>query len=267
MSASPPIITLITDFGLHDEFVGVVKGVMLEINRNTRIVDISHHIAPQDVRMASHLLARSYSHFPPDTVHLVVVDPGVGSSRHILAVSDGNHFFVGPDNGVLTPVLQKETNLNIHRVTNSELFLSNVSNTFHGRDIMAPVAALLASGFAIDKVGPRIDPNSCTLANSPQCRIVDDFLMGEISHVDRFGNLCTNIKNKNVDTFSHNTATVIKVGNVSIDTFATTYSNQKASALLVLYDSNGFLEIALNRGNAADFLKLAPGDPVHLKRR
>lgn len=261
------LVTLITDFGLTDEYAGVIKGVMLSYNPEIHIIDISHLIPPQDIQTASHLLTRSYDYFPPCTVHLVIVDPGVGSGRPILAVKKDSHYFVGPDNGIFTPIIKSTGLLSIYRVTESNLFLEKVSNTFHGRDIMAPVAARLASGFAIENVGSRVNVEDCVLRSSASCSIIDHVLHGEITHVDTFGNLCTNISRRDVDRFSKGQKITIKTGEPpekTVATFCSTYAGQAENELLALYDSHDFLEIAENRGSASQRLKLSAGSKISL---
>lgn len=262
-----PLLTLITDFGLTDEYVGVIKGVILSYNPAIHIIDISHLIPPQNIQTASHLLARSYNYFPPCTVHLAIVDPGVGSDRSILAIKKDSHYFVGPDNGIFTPIIKSAGCLSIYRVTESNLFLEKVSNTFHGRDIMAPVAARLASGFAVENVGPQINVGDCFLSGAASCSIIDDVLYGEITHVDTFGNLCTNISRREVERFSRGRKVVINTGKPleeKVETFCSSYTGQAKNALLALYDSHDFLEIAENTGNASQRLKLSVGSKVSL---
>lgn len=265
-----PLVTLITDFGLTDEYVGVVKGVILCRNPALRIVDISHLIPPQDISSASHLLIRSYGFFPPGTVHLVIVDPGVGSDRPLLAIYSDAYFFVGPDNGIFTPLLNGAKPPVVHRITNSDLFLPRVSTTFHGRDIMAPVAAQLATGLPITRVGPQVLPQDCLLNGPGSCAVFHDVLHGAITHVDQFGNLCTNISRSDVDGLSGGRKLSLQIGKDAqlLDIpLASAYVDQEKYGLLVLYDSHDFLEIAVNRGNAAQRLQAATGDKILLFRR
>lgn len=265
-----PLITLITDFGLTDEYVGVVKGVILCHNPALRIVDISHLIPPQDISSASHLLTRSYGFFPPGSVHLVIVDPGVGSNRPLLAIHAEAYFFVGPDNGIFTPLLNGVRPPAVHRITESDLFLPRVSATFHGRDIMAPVAAQLATGLPISRVGPPVLPKDCLLNGPGACAVIDDVLHGEIVHVDRFGNLCTNISRSDVEGLSGGQKLSVQIGEDEqlLDVpLASSYVGQEKNGLLALYDSHDFLEIAVNRGSAAQRLQAVTGGKVLLFRR
>jgi S-adenosyl-L-methionine hydrolase (adenosine-forming) len=265
-----PIVTLITDFGLTDEYVGVVKGVMLCHNPALRIVDISHLIPPQNISRASHLLNRSYRFFPPGSVHLVIVDPGVGSNRPLLAIHAEAYFFVGPDNGIFTAILNGVRPPIVHRITESDLFLPRVSATFHGRDIMAPVAAQLATGLPITRVGPPILPKNCLLNVPGSSAVINDVLHGEITHVDRFGNLCTNISRSEVEKFAEGKKLSFRIGEEAeiLDMpLASSYVGQEKNGLVALYDSHDFLEIAVNRGNAAQRLQAATGCKVLLFRR
>jgi S-adenosylmethionine hydrolase len=265
-----PFVTLITDFGLTDEYVGVVKGVMLCHNPALRIVDISHLIPPQNISSASHLLTRSYRFFPPGTVHLVIVDPGVGSDRPLLAIHADVYFFVGPDNGIFTPILNGTRPPTVHRITESDLFLPKVSATFHGRDIMAPVAAQLATGLPIARVGPPVLPQDCLLSGLGSCAVIHDVLHGEITHVDRFGNLCTNISRRDVEGFCGGQVLSVQMGEdgeILYLPLASSYVGQGKNDLLALYDSHDFLEIAVNRGNAAQRLQAETGCKVLLFHR
>ncbi|MGR3218622.1 MAG: SAM hydrolase/SAM-dependent halogenase family protein, partial [Candidatus Anammoxibacter sp.] len=156
MPQSPSIVTLLTDFGLHDEYVGVMKGVILGIDRSARIIDLSHSIKPQDIIGAAYVLLSAYKYFPAGTVNLVVVDPGVGSDRKIICVKTKDHIFLAPDNGILSILIAHETPEIIIEVTNKKYFLPEVSNTFHGRDIFAPVAAHLANGVKPEELGEEL---------------------------------------------------------------------------------------------------------------
>ena len=262
-----PLLTLLTDFGLNDEYVGVVKGVILTYAPDAHIVDITHLVPPQSVRAASHLLARAYPYFPPGTVHLVVVDPGVGTSRAILAVAADGQFFVGPDNGVFTPVFLRATSLAVHRVTASHLFLTKVGATFHGRDIMAPIAARLAAGLDLNTVGPAMPVQDCIHAHYGKTFRKGGMLLGEILHVDRFGNLCTNIVRQEVESFAAGREVVVRIREGLIIPFCQSYAEQAAGTLLALYDSHDHLEIAVNLGNAAQELNMAAGATICLLLR
>ncbi|MCD6224235.1 MAG: SAM-dependent chlorinase/fluorinase, partial [Deltaproteobacteria bacterium] len=188
------IITLLTDFGVEDEYVGIMKGVILSINPSSTIVDITHQIAPQDIIAAAYRIKFSYKYFPEKTVHLVIVDPGVGSGRPLLAAKIQGHFFLAPDNGILTPLLDDGDIDTLVFVENSEYFLDSVSQTFHGRDIFAPVAAHISKGIDIMELGKLADIKSLARLSVEKPFIADNGeLSGIIVSIDRFGNLITNI--------------------------------------------------------------------------
>ncbi|RPH42329.1 MAG: hypothetical protein EHM86_02715 [Desulfobulbaceae bacterium] len=262
--ATRPIITLTTDFGLDDEYVGAVKGVLLSLLPDVQLVDITHSIAPQDIRKAAIIIGRACSFFPDTTIHLAVVDPGVGSARPILAIKTTRGYFVGPDNGIFTAILQSESTIKIHHVTNSELFLSPISRTFHGRDIMAPVAARLAAGMNICKVGPPVASNACYMLTACSPQIAGHHLTGEIISRDRFGNLRTNISEKDIKAFAGNRDISLKIGSKKTRGICSTYAEASAGELITVVDSFGSIEIAVICGNAADELHAAVGDKVSI---
>src|SRR5947209_903704 len=206
------IITLTTDFGLADPFIGIMKGVMLGIAPNAQLVDITHEIRSFDILEAAFIIDSTYRYFPDGTVHLIVVDPGVGSARRPLAAAAKGHTFVAPDNGVLSFVLRTDSTAqtpSAYWITNHSLFLNSVSQTFHGRDIFAPVAAHLARGTPIESVGPRIvDFVKKTL---PKPHFQGDRLVGTVLHLDKFGNIITNLRRHHLGRdFS------IRVGGLSV---------------------------------------------------
>jgi S-adenosylmethionine hydrolase len=266
MTAAPPLITLTTDFGLHDEYLGALKGVLLSFLYEARIVDISHLIAPQDVLGASMVLAGSAPFFPDGTVHLVVVDPGVGSDRRILAIKTARHIFVGPDNGVFSPFLQTEPVV-IHHITNSALFRFPVSPTFHGRDIMAPIAARLAGGMDISVVGPAVPLETCCFLATSAPVSTGGQLHGQIVSKDHFGNLRTNISKDEIANLSGAGELVLQAGGRTATGLHATYTEKRPGELIALIDSRGFLEIAVVEGNAAATTKMGVGDLFILSRR
>lgn len=261
-----PIITLTTDFGLLDEYVGALKGVLLSFLYNARIIDISHLIAPGDIFGASVILARSAAFFPERTVHLAVVDPEVGSNRRILAVQTARYIFVGPDNGIFSPFLQSEPAV-VHHITNNTLFRSPVSTTFHGRDIMAPIAARLAGGMDISVVGPAVSLETCALLTPPASIRIDNQLYGQIISKDHFGNLRTNISKNEIENLSGEGKFILQIGDKAITGLNSTYAEQEPGTLIALIDSQGFLEIAVVKGNAGVITKMGIGDPFMLSRR
>lgn len=232
----------------------MMKGVILGICPEAPIVDISHEINPQDVSAASFILANSVDFFPQGTIHLAVVDPGVGSDRRVLCVSSNGHFFVAPDNGILKYILARQEHVVIN-VSNSEYFLPRVSYTFHGRDIFAPVAAHLAAGVDFRKLGEEIhdfDPGEL-----PQLEQYGNEIKGEIVYVDRFGNLISNIP---ADKLHENIRTRIRGSGIT--GLSTCYSDGHAGELIALIGSSGFLEVALNFGNASERLKCSEGEKI-----
>jgi S-adenosylmethionine hydrolase len=264
------VITIVSDFGVDDEYVGVMKGVMLSINPTVSVVDITHRIAPQNVLQAAYLIPSYYHFFPQKTVHIVVVDPGVGSRRSILAVNHESHFFIAPDNGVLTLLLNAEKSDTIIRVDNSDFFLEPLSSTFHGRDIFASVGAHLSRGTKLDAFGTRTDVKDTMRLKGLNCRLSQTGeLIGKVVSVDRFGNLITNIDSLSLAAFCEKKASKklqIHIGAVAISGLSRAYSDAAPKALLAYVGSRNYLEIAVNRGNAKEHLKARMGDPVRLTR-
>jgi len=257
-----PVITLTTDFGLDDPFVGIMKGVILNIAPDTKIIDITHNIEPQNIIQAALVLNASYPWFPRKTVHIVIVDPGVGGKRRPMVVQSKFQFFVGPDNGVLTPVLDSKNRL--YQLTNKKYFLKNVSNTFHGRDIFAAVAAWITTGVAASKMGPRIlKPEFLAL---PQPQIKKGTLQGEIIYKDRFGNLTTNISseliNEKLPSFDK---IKIQAGKQIINGLAKAYNDIKPGQTGAIINSWNQLEIFCREADAAKKLKLKLGQSLTLK--
>ncbi len=256
-----PIITLTTDFGLRDDYVGTVKGVILSHCRDAVIVDLTHAIEAQNITDAAMSIAHSYRFFPPGTVHVVVVDPRVGSSREILALRACGHLFIAPDNGVLTPFFEQDRFQDAFILKNEKFFAESVSNTFHGRDIMAPVAAMLACGLDIAQIGPRIAKSNCCRLRLPKAAVGIDKLTGEIIHADHFGNLRTSITKKDIASFPGH-GLQIKVAGHLIDGISAAYSDGTPGDTIALFDSRGHLEIAVNGGSAALTLGCRTGDEV-----
>jgi S-adenosylmethionine hydrolase len=263
-----PVITILSDFGNDDEYVGVIKGVVLSICPPASIVDITHRIDPQDIHQAAYLIPSYYHFFPVGTVHIVVVDPGVGSQRSILAVNHREHFFIAPDNGVLTLLLNAEKSDTIIRVDNSDYFLEPLSSTFHGRDIFAAVGAHLSCGTKLDALGSSMDVKDMVRLKDLGCRISQTGeLIGKIVSIDRFGNLITNIDSISLDSFCEKGALrrpQIHIGSFVISGLSNTYTDAAPTAPLALIGSRNYLEIAVNAGNAKENLKAQKGDPVRL---
>ena len=242
------IITLTTDFGTDDGFVGSVKGVILSINPGVSIVDISHTVNPYDILGGAFVLYQAYSYFPENTIHIAVVDPGVGSKRQAIIIETDKHTFVGPDNGIFSLVLKNERPKRIISLTNEEYFSNDVSNTFHGRDIFAPVAARLALGEAVSNVGDELEKIEIADWGEPQC--MEDRLEGTVLHIDRFGNLITNILTEDILSFSKESSIQIHVGEKTIKGLSKTYSDGKKGEPIALIGSSNLLEIACNMDSA-----------------
>jgi hypothetical protein len=258
------IITLTTDFGKHDWFAGTMRGVILGINPRVHVVDVTHEIAGGDIRAGAFALMASCNVFPKDTVHVAVVDPGVGSQRRAIAVRTAKYFFVGPDNGVLSFALMREEIKSIHALENEKYFWKPVSRTFHGRDIFAPVAAHLSRGVAIHKFGPRL--KGFVRLPWPGLRIHEGGVQGEIVCVDRFGNLITNIDAEGLRVFGDKPCEVF-AKRKRLCAIAPFYSAVQFGQPLAVLGSTGFLEIAVNGASAAGRFGLQPGDQVKVQRR
>jgi len=257
-------ISLITDFGLSDNFAGVMKGVILNINPDAKIVDICHEVKPQDIFEAAFLLKGSFRYFPSGTVHLVVVDPGVGSERSKILVKTKKYFFVGPDNGVLSLALKEEPPIKIIEITNRKYFLRPVSDTFHGRDIFAPVAAYLSCGLDIDEFGNPI--KSIQPLELPKIKKTEKSLSGEIIYIDRFGNLVSNIDQDTFKNFTKNKKFKIYIKDKIIDKLSHSYTEEHPLKPLAIMDSFHYLEIALNSGSAKDYLGINRAEKVVIQR-
>jgi S-adenosylmethionine hydrolase len=262
------IITLLTDFGTEDEYVGLMKGVILSINPSAAIVDITHQIAPQNIVQAAFSVHASYRYFPDRSVHLVVVDPGVGTGRDLLVLEMRKHLFVAPDNGVLTLLLSESGIATIVRVTNSDFFLKTVSRTFHGRDIIAPVGAHLSKGIDLRAMGEEVNPKCAVRLDDLQPRTLENgTIIGKIVAIDHFGNLISNIEYRKlavVDAAGRQKRITVKIGSHHICGLSETYGSVPPQAPLALIGSRGYLEIALNQGSAGQFFNARPGDSVQV---
>lgn len=258
------IITLQTDFGIQDEYVGVLKGVILSIHPEVTIVDVTHGISPYNVVEAAYSLKFSYSYFPEGTVHLAVVDPGVGTRRAIIALQYQGHIFIAPDNGLLSLLIRESAPKAIFRVENEMLYRHPVSKTFHGRDVFAPVAAHLSKGLALESVGPPLRVNQVRdlSIKDPQTN-ADGELEGRIIAVDRFGNLITNISEKDLAPINKETM-VTWVGDRRVVGLAENYAQGLSGEPLAIVGSRGCLEIAVNGGSAADLLNAGQGMAVRI---
>ncbi len=264
------IISLATDFGLSDPYAGVMKGVILSIAPHARIVDLSHGIGAQDVSSAAFLIDSAFGFFPEKTVHVIVVDPGVGSERAVIAAEAADHFFLAPDNGVLTKILARGSTEALVRVENPEFFRHPVSRTFHGRDIFAPVAARMASGEPLDSFGPRCSPADLVRLRLPVPYVSDTGeLSGEVVTIDHFGNLITNLDEKRLARFSPGGSADdlwICIGDNWIKGLSDSYQAVAPGQLLAIIGSSGYLEISVNSGNARSRCGAEKGSPVRVAR-
>jgi S-adenosylmethionine hydrolase len=257
------IITLTTDFGLSDWFVGAMKGVLLRIQPRAQLVDITHQIPPGDIRAGAFALASCYSLFPRRTVHLAVVDPGVGSSRAAIVVQTKDFLFVGPNNGVLSFALDREVIRSVRRLENPKFFRPSVSRTFHGRDVFAPIAAHLSKGAALAELGPEVSEYTRLPQANARRRGLER--IGEVIYIDHFGNTITNISDADLAQFDFR---VLKIHlrkckkTIPLHEF---YQAVPPGQALGLIGSTGFLEIAINGGNAARAMGLKIGEPIAVR--
>jgi hypothetical protein len=262
------IITLLTDFGTRDEYVGLMKGVILSINPSVTIVDITHRIDSQDIVQAAYAIHATYRYFPAGSVHLIVVDPGVGTGRSLLAFEMRKQYFVAPDNGVLTLLFNEDAVTSLVRLTNSDFFLDTVSRTFHGRDIIAPVGAHISEGVDLHQLGAEIAPADAVRLENIHPRISDaGEITGTVVAVDHFGNLISNIDYQTltqVEQIVQKNKIRIQIGSHTIDGFYQAYDNVRPNSPLGLIGSRGYLEIAVNKGNAAQILNARKGDRVRV---
>jgi S-adenosyl-L-methionine hydrolase (adenosine-forming) len=258
------VITLLTDFGLADYFVGAVKGAILSIHPGAQLIDLSHEVPPHDIQFAAFTLAACAREFPARTIHLVVVDPGVGSERRPIVVESADQLFVGPDNGVFTHVYHGDNSARVFHATRAELFRPQPSHTFHGRDIFGPLAAHLDLGFHVEEVGPAIT-DSIQLADVFSSRIRPNEVVGSVIHIDRFGNCVTNLTEQQL---SFGTPATFEIdGRVRVTRLARTYaagadSNNDPIAYI---GSAGYWEIGIWRTSVADKLSIARGMEVRVK--
>lgn len=256
------VITLLTDFGTADYFVAAVKGVILTSNPRISIIDITHEIPPQDIESAAFTLLTCYRDFPAETIHVAVVDPGVGSSRRPIVVKAGSYYFVGPDNGLFSYVYDNETSHETFHVTANEYFRQPVSPSFHGRDVFAPVAAALSKGIEPAALGPQIT-DEVRLAPLSPVKEKDGKVIGRIIHIDRFGNCITNFTP--ADMPASNQLELLVNGQL-VRTVRGFFTDEHLSKdeLFAIWGSAGFLELSINGRSAATHLGAKRGDAVIL---
>ncbi|MBF0585657.1 SAM-dependent chlorinase/fluorinase [Prosthecochloris sp. N3] len=264
---SPPVIALLTDFGLRDPYVGIMKGVIASISPQANVIDITHAVIPQNIRHGALLLAASSPWFAEGTIFVAVVDPGVGSSRRPIALETDRGTFIAPDNGVLSIVMRQHAPVSCHHITNPEVMLPSPGATFHGRDIFSPAAAHLAAGRTIGELGPKIDPGSCTRTGFPEPHIgrQGSHIRGEVLYSDIYGNLVTSIECSLIE--GHPEQWQVEAGTQVLQNIRRTYSDVAEGEPLAYCGSSGYLEIAVRNGSAAAQLDLDAGDAVTLLRR
>jgi S-adenosyl-L-methionine hydrolase (adenosine-forming) len=261
--AEPRVVTFTTDFGLQDPFVGIMHGVVLNIHSEVRIVDICHAVPSFDVLDGAWTIAQSYRFFPPRSVHVVIVDPGVGSARRPIVAETDDYIFVAPDNGVLSLVEAREPSFSARHITADRYFLQPVSQTFHGRDIFAPVAAWLAKGVAPEDFGPQVsDYTRLPVPKLEGC--APDHLCGTVLKVDKFGNLITNLTESDLPELHSVTTPAMRLliaGHV-ITRVCRSYAEGERDELFAVFGSSGYLEIAARQESAARKLSVQAGEPV-----
>lgn len=256
------VITLLTDFGTADYFVAAVKGVILTINPDVSVVDITHEVPAQDIEAGAFTLLTCYRDFPSETIHVAVVDPGVGSARRGIVIHAGSHYFIGPDNGLFSYICDRESAYEVFELTEEKYFRPNPSSSFHGRDVFAPVAAALSTGVKPNKFGPQIK-DEVRLAPLAPVRDEDGSLRGRIIHIDHFGNCITNLTRADIPDSDQ---VKLLVGRKVIRQFRRFFADEAGTKdkLFAIWGSAGFLELSINGASAALLLRAKRGDPVVL---
>jgi S-adenosylmethionine hydrolase len=263
---SNPIITLTTDYGTNDHLVGTIKGVILRINPDVTIVDISHHVTPYDLLDGALTIGAAYSYFPARTIHIVVVDPGVGTERRPLLVTSENQYFVAPDNGVLSQVYERDSNVVVRHANVEHYFLQPISKTFHGRDVFAPVAAWLAKSGQTASMGDVI--TDYKKFATPRPKATNGVMKGVVLRVDAFGNLVTNFRQEDLSDEEREAGQVgFQVGTHAVSKLVETFALGPAGEPIAYIGSSGYVEIGLNKGSAAKTLALGRGAAVTLMRK
>lgn len=257
------VVALITDFGTSDGYAGTMHDVILDLNPTARIVDLSHDIAPQDVRQAAYVLYAAYPYFPAGSVFVVVVDPGVGSERLAIAAEASGAFFVAPDNGVLSYVLAQEPPQRIVQLSEAEYWLPAVSATFHGRDVFAPAAAHLSLGVPLGELGPPLDATVELPTPRPTVSADGCSIEGHALHIDHFGNVITDVR---AELLTPDLVWTVEARGDLIGPIQRTYAAVEPGVPLALIGSRGHLEISVRDGRAAHRLGLRVGDPVMIRR-
>ena len=260
-----PIITLTTDYGTNDHLVGVLKGVILKISPEATIIDITHSVTPFDLLDGALAIASAYSYFPPRTIHVVIIDPGVGTERRPILVSGQTQYFIAPDNGVLSAVYEREQNFLVRHLTSEHYFLQPVSKTFHGRDIFAPAAGWLSKHWQPASMGEEI--KDFKRFGMPKPKEADGLLKGVVLKVDGFGNLMTNFRTEDLPPESlEKGALQLQAGSHPVTRMVPTFAAGNAGEPVAFVGSSGYVEIAVNKGNASKTLGIGRGTPVLLTK-
>lgn len=257
-------IALLSDFGVDDNYVGLMKGVILTVNPRVHLIDITHQIKSHSLKQAAFLLLKSYSYFPKGTIFLAVIDPGVGSARRAISVKTRNYYFVGPDNGILAPAADHDRIDKIVSLDNRKYFLTDVSRSFQGRDIFAPVAAYLSKNIKIGSLGRtkrRMEPLAL-----PRAQVKGNTLKGEVIYVDKFGNLITNIRRSDLLDFAGGKKFIARIGASSIRDIYACYADAKGHRPFFIEGSFSYLEISLREKRAKDYLKATAGRQIIITR-
>jgi S-adenosylmethionine hydrolase len=258
--STPRLLTLLSDFGLNDVYVGVMKGVIAQVNPALTVIDLTHQISPQNITAAQFNLMNAYPYFPDGTVHVAVVDPGVGGLRRAIAIELTDGFLVGPDNGVFTELVARKSVIQVVELTNRQYWRAGEpSNTFHGRDIFAPVGAHIATGVPLPELGELIDPDTLVQSPIPACTPTPTGFLGSIQHIDRFGNVITNVPG----TYVQDKTWSVMIGKRTIPG-CQTYGDAEPGSPLALVGSHGWVEIAINGGDAHFQLRLNWSDAVQV---
>jgi len=257
------IMTFLTDFGYNNNYICQMKSVALSIT-DAKIVDLNHNISPHNISEAAFILSTSIKYFPIGTVHIAVVDPGVGTKRRGIVVTTRKHVFVGPDNGLLIPAARSQGVFSVYEIKNPNLMLNNISNTFHGRDIFTPVGAHILNGLMFDQIGPII--NDYVDLKVPSYQITDKTATGNVIYIDSFGNIITNIEGTNLLKFlKYDNKIMLFIGDKQIELpFVKSYNYVKSGEFLSTIGSNNFFEISINQGNAAQKLKINENDELKI---
>ncbi len=261
------VITLLTDFGWEDGYIGAIKGVILGINPQCLIVDLAHEISPHDVLGAALVLGHTYPYFPKGTIHVVVVDPGVGGERKPLILATEHYLFVGPDNGVFDLVLRREHGIRAYELAEKRFFLPQVSQTFHGRDVFAPAAAHLSLGVSPEQMGPSVPIEAMVTLDIPNPLIKGEILQGEVIYIDHFGNLITNISQEVLGGFAPDDMVEIEIGGEEVRGLVSSYAEGGKWEIIALWGSGRLLEVSLKENNLHQERGWGKGERVRIRRR